>query len=110
MPNLEHDVFDFLLKALLNLLGLHYQGNCIASPFQEHPVTMGIASASLLLYCIFYELEPRFTRVGRGPVVEWGCSVRSSLYPWPLFFSETLFGLFCTLRTSCLLIGRCCAR
>ncbi|KAF7138965.1 hypothetical protein RHSIM_Rhsim07G0113500 [Rhododendron simsii] len=66
MPNLEHEVFDFLLKALLNLLGLHYQGNCIASPFQEHPVTMGIASASLLLYCILYELEPRFTRVGRG--------------------------------------------
>ncbi|KAF7137394.1 hypothetical protein RHSIM_Rhsim07G0114400 [Rhododendron simsii] len=66
MPNLEHDVFDFLLKALLNLLGLHYQGNGIASPFQAHPLTMGIASASLLLYCISYELEPRFTQVGRG--------------------------------------------
>ncbi|KAF7139442.1 hypothetical protein RHSIM_Rhsim07G0114100 [Rhododendron simsii] len=66
MPNLEHDVFDFLLKALLNLLGLHYQGNGVVSPFQARPVTMGIAFASLLLYCISYELEPRFARAGRG--------------------------------------------
>ncbi|KAG5539932.1 hypothetical protein RHGRI_020229 [Rhododendron griersonianum] len=66
MPNLEHDVFDFQLNALLILLGLHYRGNGIVSPFQARPITMGIASASLLLYCISYELELRFTRVGRG--------------------------------------------
>ncbi|KAI8546633.1 hypothetical protein RHMOL_Rhmol07G0134500 [Rhododendron molle] len=65
MPNLEHEVFDFLLKALFNLLGLHYQGNSIVSPFQARPETMGIAFASLFLYCILYELEPRFKQLGR---------------------------------------------
>ncbi|KAG5539929.1 hypothetical protein RHGRI_020228 [Rhododendron griersonianum] len=66
MPAPEHDVLDFLLKALFNLLGLHYQGNGVVSPFQAHPITMGIAFASLLLYWISYELEQRFTQVGRG--------------------------------------------
>ncbi|KAF7139381.1 hypothetical protein RHSIM_Rhsim07G0113800 [Rhododendron simsii] len=77
MPTPEHPVFDFdLIKAVFCFLYLHYLGNGNASPFEAHPVAMGVAFANLLLHCISYELEQRVTRVGRGGM---------GLFRWILF-------------------------
>ncbi|KAH7864216.1 hypothetical protein Vadar_027076 [Vaccinium darrowii] len=74
-----HAVFDFLITALFNFLDLYYQGNGIASAFQTYPEAIWVAFVSLLLYCISYELEPRFTQVGRGGMRFFGSILSASM-------------------------------
>ncbi|KAH7864823.1 hypothetical protein Vadar_034282 [Vaccinium darrowii] len=65
-PTPRHTIFAFLISTLFNFLELQYQNTSNASPFQTHPKTMWVALFSMLLYCVAYEVEPRFTQVGRG--------------------------------------------
>ncbi|KAF7137985.1 hypothetical protein RHSIM_Rhsim07G0114600 [Rhododendron simsii] len=68
-PASRHTVFAFLIPTLFNFLDLQYQGNDSVSPLQTHRKTMWVAVSSLLLYCFWYELEPKFAqlcRVGMG--------------------------------------------
>ncbi|KAF7137307.1 hypothetical protein RHSIM_Rhsim07G0113400 [Rhododendron simsii] len=95
MPTPEHAVFDFdLIKAVFCFLYLHYLGNGNASPFEAHPVAMGVAFANLLLHCISYELEQRVTRVGRGGMGLFRSilfvSLASLLFPKPCLVRSVL--------------------
>ena len=88
LPNSRHAIQAFLVSALLDLLQLKYQGKS-ASPFETHPITMWVAIASLLLYCLAlaYDAEQRFSstyiptpthgRVFHGgmALLGWLCSV-----------------------------------
>lgn len=51
-------IFAFAVSALLNILQLKYNGND-DSPFVTHPKIMGIATLSVLVYCLACDAELR---------------------------------------------------
>ncbi|KAL7182724.1 hypothetical protein ACSBR1_041416 [Camellia fascicularis] len=55
-----HAVLAFIVPVLLNFLQLKYQKLEI-SPFETHPKSMSVAIASLLMYCLAYDAELRFS-------------------------------------------------
>ncbi|KAF7139571.1 hypothetical protein RHSIM_Rhsim07G0114500 [Rhododendron simsii] len=79
--------------ALFNFLDLQYQGNDSVSPLQSHRKTMWVAVSSLLLYCSSYELEPRFTQLGRVGMGVFGSILSVSLTSL-LFQNSVSFALY----------------
>ncbi|KAI8546635.1 hypothetical protein RHMOL_Rhmol07G0134700 [Rhododendron molle] len=93
VPASRHTVFAFLIPALFNFLDLQYQGNDSVSPLQAHRKTMWVAVSSLLFYCFSYELEPRFTQLGRVGMGVFGSILSVSLAAL-LFQNSVLFALY----------------
>ncbi|CAL5429631.1 unnamed protein product [Camellia sinensis] len=62
----RHAVLAFLAPTLLEFLEFQYQGK-VCSPFQTHPKTMSVAIVSLLLYCLAYDAELRFSSTPHSP-------------------------------------------
>ncbi|KAI8568861.1 hypothetical protein RHMOL_Rhmol02G0233300 [Rhododendron molle] len=93
VPASRHAVFAFLIPVLFNFLDLQYQGNDSVSPLQTHSKTMWVAVSSLLLYCLSYELEPRFTQLGRGGMGVFGSILSVSLAS-VLFQNSAVFVLY----------------
>ncbi|CAL5432576.1 unnamed protein product [Camellia sinensis] len=55
-----HAIFSFLASMLLNFLQLQYQA-LVVSPFETHPTTMLVSITSLIVYCVAYDVELRFS-------------------------------------------------
>lgn len=55
-------IFSFAFTVILTFLQLKYQaGQDQKSPFQTHPKTMHVAVTSLLIYCLLYSIQQKFS-------------------------------------------------
>ncbi|KAJ9694305.1 hypothetical protein PVL29_010015 [Vitis rotundifolia] len=115
-PNSCHTILSFIVAVLASFLAVKYAGK-VTSPFETHPKTMQFAIGSLLVYCLAYGAQQRFSAALHSPAyVNALCrcmelsgflsvaSLASLFFPdsvqWMFFVLYTIFwmgGLLCTL-------------